>query len=324
MKKKLIIFSFILFFKIFSYSESDFLMFESAFKDISNKTQDFLPESSTLLSFQPDAFIGNFFPSIPPRFTAGISASVTTVDTRFVADDFTAMINDIISLVPDDYSPNVKFSIPQRIFLPNAAAQIRIGGFFLPFDFGVFGVTTTDNLIKNITFDDFSMDLAYTSAGGDIRYAIFEGRNILPKLSVGAGYIYSKYTFGMDLDKTLFSNEYGAAKLTGDINLKLESHTIFAQIQASKKILFLTPSIGLKAYSTIFNSNLDWEISSKYTFLDLTKKDSYSSSNDLSKPLVQLFAGCGIQLWHLQLSVCGAYNFTSEQFSASAAVNFKM
>ena len=128
----------------------------------------------------------------------------------------------------------------------------------------------------------------------------------------------------MDLDKTLFSNEYGAAKLTGDINLKLESHTIFAQIQASKKILFLTPSIGLKAYSTIFNSNLDWEISSKYTFLDLTKKDSYSSSNDLSKPLVQLFAGCGIQLWHLQLSVCGAYNFTSEQFSASAAVNFKM
>ena len=197
MKKKLIIFSFILFFKIFSYSESDFLMFESAFKDISNKTQDFLPESSTLLSFQPDAFIGNFFPSIPPRFTAGISASVTTVDTRFVADDFTAMINDIISLVPDDYSPNVKFSIPQRIFLPNAAAQIRIGGFFLPFDFGVFGVTTTDNLINNITFDDFSMDLAYTSVGGDIRYAIFEGRNILPKLSVGAGYIYSKYTLGM-------------------------------------------------------------------------------------------------------------------------------
>lgn len=41
-----------------------------------------IPENSSLLSAQPDAFIGKFIPSIPMHFSAGTSFSATFIKTE--------------------------------------------------------------------------------------------------------------------------------------------------------------------------------------------------------------------------------------------------
>lgn len=323
--KKLLFTAFVFMTTTFScFADSSFFNFSNAFKDIRDEVQAFLPENSTMLSIQPDAFIGHFFPARPPRFTAGITAGGTLIDTEFFADDIETMINDIISIIPDDYSPSLKFSVPEKVFLPTVSAAFRIGGIILPFDVGFFGVTTTENLINDIKFDDFSLDASYSCVGTDFRFAVIEGDAIMPKLSVGAGYIYSNYKFNLDLDKTLYSNEYLFAKVNGNINMNLECHTVFTQLQVSKKLLFFTPSLGVKAFANIFNSNLDWNVRTSNTYADIGKGDSYNTANDLSKLNFQTFAGLGFQVWHLQVAAGAAYNFTNNKFSCSATINYKM
>lgn len=306
-----------------AFSEQKFTNFTGALEEICDTLYDFLPENATLLSTQPDAFIGRFFPSIPCRFSVGLATSATLIDTEFVADNFQVIIDDISSALPKDYFKDIGFSIPQKIPLPTAAVTARIGGIILPFDIGAFAVTTTDSLIKDVSFDDFSMDFSYTCAGADLRYALIEGGNILPKLSVGAGYIYSKFDFGIELDKTLYSTEYDIGKLNSSININLECHTFYGQAQISKKLLIFVPFAGVKALVTAYKTDYGWSVSTTNLIKDLYFGES--KSEEIRGPFqTQFYTGCGIQLPFIQFGINAAYNFQSHKYSGAFIANLKI
>lgn len=305
-------------------AEQKFPNLESAMTDITDYLEDFLPENTTMLSIQPDAFIGKFFPSIPPRLAAGITFSGTLIDVENISDSLETVSKDIVNALPEDFKTILNFSIPKKIFLPTAAASVRIGGIFLPFDIGLYGITTTENLIKDVSFEDYSMDASYTCLGADIRYAILEGGNILPKISVGGGYIFSKYSFGLSLEKTLFNTEYGIGRLNGDFDLSLTGHTIYVQAQASKKFLLFTPFAGLKAYGTVYNSDVNWKITTSGLYYNLYEDNGVSTSNDFDKIYYQFYCGCGFQLGFMQTTLNAAYNFSNNKLSASLGSYFKL
>lgn len=307
-----------------SHANSSFLKLEKGLENVTSNLEELLPENSTMLSVQPDAFIGRFFPSIPSRFTAGISAGATLIDTETISENFSLISKDIIDALPEDFKTSIKISFPKHIFLPNAAASLRIGGFIFPFDIGLYGITTTQGLVKDISFEDYSLSASYTCVGTDLRYAILEGGNLLPKISAGLGYIYSNFSAGFNIDKTLYNEEYGSGKLEGEMNINLTGHTVYAQVQASKKFLIFTPYAGLKAFGTVYNSDTDWKITTSGLYANLYEKGGKSSSNDFDRILCQFYTGCGIQLTFLQIALNGAYNFTNQRLSAGIGINAKI
>ena len=308
----------------FDLPNKTFPEFNGYLEDITDELETFLPENTTMLSIQPDAFIGKFFPSIPPRFAAGLSFAGTLIDTETFSDNLESMSKSIVDALPEDFKTVINFSIPQKIFLPTAAASFRIGGILLPFDAGIYAITTTDKLINDVSFDDYKFNANYTCIGADIRYALLEGGILLPKVSVGAGYIWSQFNAGLEMEKTLFNTEYGIGKLNGEMNVNLTGHTVYAQAQVSKRILLFTPFAGLKAFATVYNSDVDWKITTSGLFVNLNEKDSYSTSNDFDKIYYQFYTDCGIQLAILQVSLNGAYNFSNKKLSAGLAVNVKI
>ena len=328
MKKLFLLFAFILAVSKLSaidlFTNKTFPMFNTYLENITDNLEEILPENTTMLSIQPDAFIGRFFPSIPPRFTAGLNFAGTLIDTKDFSDNLESISKDIVDALPEDFKTAIEFSIPQKIFLPTAAATFRIGGILFPFDAGIFAITTTDKLINDISFDDYSLNANYTCIGGDIRYALLEGGNILPKISIGAGYIWSKFYVGFEMNKTLFNSEYGAGLLNGDLNINLTGHTVYAQAQISKKFLLFTPYAGLKAFATVFNSDVDWKITTTGLYYNLNESANFSTSNDFDKIYCQFYTGCGIQLAFIQLSLNGAYNFSNNKISAGLGLNFKI
>lgn len=330
MKKSLYLATFLLFFSSSLFANGymqllgeNFTLCTTALKNIKDDLYEFLPENSTLLSTQPDAFIGRFFPSIPCRFSAGIATSATFIDTEFVADNFKMILDDISFALPEDYFHDFSFSIPQKIFLPTAAVTARIGGIFFPFDVGAFAVTTTDSLIKDISFDDFSMDLSYTCFGGDIRYAILEGGNFFPKISCGMGYIFSHYDFKMSMNKVVYSEEYELGKITSSINMLIESHTVYAQAQISKKFFIFVPYIGAKALVSVFKTDCGWSVNTVNTIKNVYGADSFSGT-DRGPFQTQIYSGCGVQFPFIQLGLNTAYNFSNRKFTAAFIANFKL
>lgn len=299
-----------------------------------------LPENSSLLGTQPDAFIGKFISSIPMHFTAGVSFSGTFIKSETLknaADDFSSGISETLKAgnATDNFS--IDFSLPERIPVPAAAFTFRLGGIILPLDIGIHGATTFNGVIKDITFDDFKAGLDYTTIGVDLRYAIFQGSTFLPKFSVGGGYIYSSLSFDFEAKKNFKTNSsyeingnsgVYSADLTGEINISSKTHTIFAQAQISKKLLVFEPYIGTKLFMTKTVNEYDWKYN---TYADgkfqsvLSDSDKKSETKDFAADNIstQFFGGLGISLGKFQIGLNGAYNVKTNYWSAGLNLNFK-
>lgn len=299
-----------------------------------------IPENSSLLSAQPDAFIGKFIPSIPMHFSAGTSFSATFIKTEKLNSAMTDLSNGISETLKagnatDGFS--ISFNLPENIPVPTAAFAFRLGGIFLPFDAGIHGATTFNGAIKDISFDDFNAGLDYTTIGIDFRYAILDGSGFLPKFSAGAGYIYSKFSLDFEASKTFTTNgtytnngiqkEY-SANLKSDVNISSTTHTIFAQAQLSKKLLVFEPYIGTKLFVTKTVNEYDWKYN---TYIEnnleerLSDADKKTETTDFSDENVstQFFGGLGITLAKFQITLNGAYNVKTNYWSAGLGFNFK-
>lgn len=311
-----------------------------ALEKTTDMISEILPENSSLLGAQPDAFIGKFIPSIPMHFSAGTSFSGTFIKTETLKDAMTELSDGISGTLKngnatDDF--NINFDLPASIPVPTAAFTFRLGGIILPVDLGIFGATTFNGLIKDITFDDFKAGLDYTTIGFDLRYAILDGTGLLPKFSVGGGYIYSNLSLDFEANKNFETNSTyelnGApskysADLKSEVSLSSKTHAIFAEAQLSKKILIFEPYIGTKLFVTKTTNEYDWNYN---TFIDNTKQDELSDSDKKSETKdfstdnvsTQFFGGLGITLAKFQIALNGAYNVKTNYWSVGLGLNFK-
>lgn len=306
----------------------------SAIEHVIDNYINILPENSSLLGAQPEAYIGKLFPSVPPHFTAGISVSGTFLDTSFLSDgmkNVSRAISDALSGVTDD-KISISLNVPERMPYPAASVSARIGGIVLPFDIGLHAVTTVGGMFDSMDFGDATVSSDYTTLGADIRYRVYEESLFIPQISLGGGYLYSKHTLALGAENNYTLKDDGAAEaanLATQLDMSIATHTIFVQIQASKKIAVLTPFIGLRALFTKADCEYGWQYETK---IDGEKKDYLSDRGGREYTVdfsdtglnTQVFGGIGLQIALFQLGLTVSYNFGTKYISGAVLLDFKM
>lgn len=309
---------------------------DKAFESLNGTLTEVVPETTIQLGVWSDAYIGKLFPSVPPHFGAGVSAGGTFIETKALSNAIGTIITEINSHAAGA-TTDFNFTVPDQIPLPSASVHVRIGGFILPFDIGVYGAYFDLNMLK---FEDFTGTVNYYTIGGDIRYAIMKGSTTLPKLSVGAGYIRTHLALSMTGAST-YSGTVGStpASVTAnaDTNTSFDLNTIFVQAQISKKFLILTPYAGVRAYVTSSKSHYDYSYSSTYEIGGVPQGNvpggNGSSSRDYGtgdfnfdwnniRP--QLYAGLGLNLLFINCTVGGSWNMRNNLLSANVNVCIKI
>ena len=273
------------------------------------------PQSSVQQNVWADAYIGKFFPSRPPHFGVGFSLGGTKLDMSGLKNAASAMEKTVASVVG---SSNVDFGkIPSSFFLPSLSIDARIGGIILPFDVG-FSFMMTNPSLTGVNFSDpdsikdasqamkfnwmgFDGSLDYITLGLDVRYPIWEGNLVLPKISVGAGYVYTRGQVGV-------KSSEGSTK--ANLDLSYSTHVIFAEAQISKSFLLATVFAGGRALLSNTTTSWAWDVSTTCNYLgtDYTVYEEGSGSRtakgksasyehgkfDFSGIQPQLYAGVGL------------------------------
>ena len=112
-------------------------------------------------------------------------------------------------------------------------------------------------------------------------------------------------------------------------NLNVDTHTIFGQIQVSKTILVVTPYLGLKALFTTSSCAYNWKYDSylegtKINSLSDSAKNAYTRTYNEVGIQTQIFGGVSLNLAFFQTCLSASYNFSSNMFTGSLGMNFKM
>lgn len=252
------------------------------FDDFAKQLSTAVPQAATQQNVWSDAYIGKIFPSAIPHFGGGLNLGLTHIDTSGLKDAIDGLGLDDVD-IKDSY------------YFPVFTADLRLGGVILPFDFDI-AVIKTGTLSTSQFGADLSVDLF--TIGMDVRYALFEGGIVMPKLSVGGGYFYNQGTFEVDSD-------YAEA----DIDYKV--HTLYLQAQVSKTFLFITPFLGLRGLVSKSDNSWDWSYNETYagaiqtaassagiTGLKTRDSGSYTKSSfDFNAIQPQIFGGVGIRFF---------------------------
>ncbi|MBP5450645.1 MAG: hypothetical protein J6Y16_00245, partial [Treponema sp.] len=299
------------------------------------------PEAATQMNVWQDAHIGNLFPSIHPHFGGGLSLGGTAINMtgfKTAAVEVANQFNNISStlLGGNSIDPVIFEKIPEKFILPSASIDLRLGGFVLPFDFGIFVIMTNPNIFAvhlddpssiynmsqaiNFKFLGFDGSIDYFSIGGDFRIRLLEEDGAVPAVSVGAGYAYTKGNV-----KAHAENQSDIASTTQtttiDMGMGYQTQVIFIQGQVSKDLSIISLFAG--ARGILSNTTCDWSWAFQTTnstglfdFVDDDNNGSVTATGladthkngkwDFSGIQPQVFAGLGFSLpkTQLTLSLC--------------------
>ncbi|MCR4940008.1 MAG: hypothetical protein K5930_07885 [Treponemataceae bacterium] len=290
---------------------------DSSLRTFAEQVADFVPRSSAGTNFWADAHIGNLFPlNGLPHLGAGLSVSGSLIPTAFMKT-FSQAFSDPV---------NTWESFP----LPAMSFDARVGGIILPFDIGAHVMVLDD-------FEDELLGVSVTidtclEAGADLRFAILQEGVVLPALSIGVGYTYSKGDFSFTSKSiTDVSNILSSSQASVTTYIEYETTIYTATAQLSKKILLLTPFVGARAiaqdgtyrygggYQNIEGNRNNLSLST------ITKTFSFDDLQDsLSKLKYNVFAGVGLDFLIIQTTVGASYDFTDESWSGSVSLHVKI
>jgi opacity protein-like surface antigen len=284
-----------------------------------------LPFNSTIGLNWSEAYIGRF-----PHFGIGVTTGFTTMNFN--------SLNGLLSMFQ---APLPEIANIGGFSLPAYTVDARIGGFGIPFDFGVkFGFLNFDpDLINGLLKTDipgFNMD--YMLIGGDVRFALISGKTIPFKLSVGGGFNYLKGGISMPVPGTAdvsFSipNENLTLNLQKpDLGLNWETKSLDFKAQASFKLLVITPYIGIGAshawssagYGITSKIGVTNEKGKTVDLDDDTKKkikefgidgideNGFSKVTEITGWSFRTFGGFSVNLPFVKLDFTGMYDMISE------------
>jgi len=287
-----------------------------------------LPFNASMGLNWSDAYIGKFFPALPPHFGAGVSLGYTTLD----AGSFNGLLKQFGIDLPINLS-----GYP----LPGWALEGRLGGFFLPFDIGVkFGWLPID-----ISSSDLKLD--YLLTGFDLRYALLEGKGLLPRLSVGAGFNYLKGGLTKSIgeerkfDYTDLSNTRQTLTLEAPkVGISWETATLDFKAQISKTLLIVTPYLGVGA--SVGWSKAGYKVETKITDtgnnigtnmanqifgqlgIDNIDANGFFSIKDFNGWSFRAFGGVGLSLAILKIDLTGLFNFIDQNYGISLGARIQL
>jgi hypothetical protein len=206
---------------------------QKAAGDFSKALSQSLPFNAALGLNWSDAYIGKFLPSLPPHFGVGAALGYTTVDF----DAFDKLLKQFDLSVPGGLDMG-------QMALPAYVVEARIGGFVLPFDAGLkFGA------FEHLGNSSAAVD--YLLAGGEVRYAVIDGKKslLLPNVSVGVGLNYLSGSFTGSQSSLNLAMPTGSPLDLSRLEVELQWKTLALDFKAqvSKSFLILTPYVGLGA-----------------------------------------------------------------------------
>ena len=234
------------------------------------------------------AYIGQLL-DLPPHLGGGISMGMAQLKPEGVATVLKEM--------------GLNYDV-KNLFLPTLTFDARVGGLLIPFDIGIHGMMIKNPLEFNIQETFFSID--YGTVGADIRFPLIKQNTVLPNLSLGFGYAYSKGNAGISVQEE-----------TAKVSAGYESQILQASVQVSKKILIVEPFAGIRATLSSNKRNWSWNYDGTKILsetqckaleaipgaLDALKKEETFDSGDWSgfeinkddpNYTAQIFAGVGI------------------------------
>lgn len=295
--------------------------------------------AATGLNWSP-AYIGQF-----PHFGVGVTLGATTMHWTTVKPVF-----DMLGVaIPTELA----FMGENGIGLPALAVDARIGGFGIPFDIGLKIGFIPQQL--HLYFEG-GVEADYFIAGGDVRLAILKDEGLMPALSVGVGYSYMKGSIGMavpgltsqTLDITALMNAAGYPGTYSftfnqpSVTFGWQCNVIEARAQLSKRLLFLTPNIGLSAAYGISSAGggLLATVTYSATGGTATEQQAAAVLQGLGLPVpsatginvlsgangweFRIYGGTSISIFLLQLDLSVTYNVLTNDFGGSGNVRVQL
>ena len=331
-------------------AQEQFAEVEAAFGTFATDLSAALPFASTLGLNWSDSYIGQF-----PHF--GIGATVGAVGLPAKAFDtvistLTGGVVDssLINLLPAEIQPFIEqFGMP----FPSVTVDARIGGFGLPFDIGAKVGLIPDSF--DIGSQVEGLDADYLLVGGDVRFRLIEERGLIPEISIGGGYNY--YSGGIRFGSTQsiaigdfeVPDPLGGAASVYNITLdnpafgfEWETNVFDAKAQISKKILFITPYLGLGAtygsskvkggaYAEVggISDPAEWALIEEALSLlgeevpQLTETGFTITAETAPGFAARAFGGLSLDLLFLKLDVSGFYEIVSRTMGASVGLRLQ-
>ncbi|MGA2615390.1 MAG: hypothetical protein ABSG38_18280 [Spirochaetia bacterium] len=223
-----------------------FRQFQDAFQTVANVAASALPlESSVGLNWS-DAYIGQF-----PHFGIGETLGVATIP-------YSAIENAVTTF---GGTPSSNPSFLERFLrtvgipVPGYTFDVRIGGFFLPFDIGFkFGYLPSSAFPPSNPEYPRGYSIDYLLVGGDVRYALVKDKGSAPGISVGVGYNYMRADVAVsgvlngpiNIQQVSFGGSTHTIGFTNpSLNIFWNSSVFDAKIQVSKNLFIITPFVGL-------------------------------------------------------------------------------
>ncbi len=233
-----------------------------------------------------DAYIGKFFPSIPPHFAAGGNVGFAELDLSNLGDA-AAEIG-----IP-------KLGNLNKVFVPYPTLDARIGGLILPFDLGVSGM-----ILPKIN-DYFGMSLDFLTVGANLRYAVLEENIIFPHVSLGVAYYYARANMKASLGPANF-------------NFNHEINTLSLSAQVSKSFIIATPFIGGRFTMTDAKNTFDYDAAGI-----INEKVSYNTGlTDLTS--TNVYAGVAFNILVLKLTPSVSYDITNNMLTGAFSVRAQL
>jgi hypothetical protein len=282
-----------------------------------------------------DAYIGQLI-GLPPHFGIGASAGFTSISLSKLESIYKEFDSDGI----DSLDLPVNF-LP----LPAAAGEIRLGGFFLPFDIGIKALPLPSMDMGN------DISFKYLMVGGDIRYALMKDQGWKPAISVGIGLTYTDVDFKSsmggntvislnELDTILGTSVYTGSTLTigsPEMDFSMSNITLDLKVQISKKLFIITPYLGLGA--SYGWSTVDFGASTTVTDSGLPSgwKDDIKDATGISVDDTSLgksikyngfglrgFGGLSLNIFVLRFDVTGLYDIVNQYWGASLGLRIQI
>ncbi len=277
--------------------------------DLTDVMTDVIPNAQLQQNVWADAWIGHILPK--PNFGFGVNAGVSKLklDSLKSAGDALGM----------DMS-----GVPSTMVFPVATVDLRVGGFFLPFDVGftISGLDTSkigalDKAISPAYFDFFTI-------GGDIRYAVLKGGAILPKVSVGLGVYHMSGHIGAEKDGSAAEMDFSAT-------------TLSLSAQVSKKLVFFVPFAGARVMFT--SSSVNWKAKANWAKILKTNSNIQNAidygilpthfSGGTDKGLFEhvrpvIYGGFAFDLAVIDITLSGSYDFVSSIPSGAVSIRFAL
>ena len=256
-----------------------------------------------------DAWIGKFLPSVPPHFGGGFTAGIAKLNPEGLNISIAEINKSMSKLnaeIPD---------VPDGLILPTVTADLRIGGIFLPFDLGISAMQIPTVNLKVL---GSGISLNFFTIGASLRAPLIKGNVILPKLSVGAGFMYSKGAINVSAKDDL-------AYVSTDFDTK----TLFLEAQISKSFAVVTPFVGARGILSDSTNNWAWKYGGEVAGISIgqTGKGSVTrkiNENFMDNLQYQVFGGVSLNVLIIQTTVSASYDFKNNIWGGNLSLRLKV